>query len=225
MKMYKYLFLYFITLIACVSVNGQITDKRDDYLKQPDTITATTMYQLDEVYINAKEQKAQAEALKRYMILQRRVFRVYPFAKIAAERLTALNEGMSVLKTNREKNKYFKIVEGYLTNEFEQQLKNLSSNDGKILVKLIHRQTGKSTFKLIKDLKSGWKAFWSNTTASMFGIDLKSEYRPIDINEDYLIETILNRAFVSGRLSNQIPAIPINYNEVTEHWEGLLAKK
>jgi hypothetical protein len=208
---------------ALSSISAQEYDKRDDYLKQPDTLGPPV--QLDEVYVNAKEQKANAEALRVYLTLQRRVYRVYPYAKIAAERLTMLNEGMAVLKTNRERNKYFKIVESYLTNEFEKQLKNLSSKDGKILVRLIHRQTGKTTYQLIHDLKSGWKAFWSNNTAKLFDINLKSQYDPIESNEDYFIETILNRAFASGRLSNQNPGIVIDYEKISDHWHEKLAKK
>jgi len=72
---------------------------------------------------------------------------------------------MAKLKTQKEKKKYFKLVEKYLNEEFEPKLKKLSRKQGQILVKLIYRQTGKTTFDLIKDYKSGWKAFWSNNTA------------------------------------------------------------
>ena len=75
-------------------------------------------------------------------MLQNRVYKVYPIAKIAADRLTVLNKNMDKMKTNREKKKYFKIVEDYMENEFTGQLKKLSRKQGQILVKLIHRQTG-----------------------------------------------------------------------------------
>jgi hypothetical protein len=125
-----------------------------------------------------------------------------------------------MLTNSRDKKQYFKIVENYLTNEFEEKLKKLSRKQGQILVKLIHRQTGVSTYDLIKNLKSGWKAFWSNTAASMFDISLKQEFKPYDNNEDYLIETILVRAFESGRLQNQIPATPVDYDSLNEFWES-----
>ena len=127
---------------------------------------------------------------------------------------------MSCLNSNREKKKYFKIVEDYLNNEFEDRLKKLSGKQGQILVKLIHRQTGIITYELIKTLKSGFKAFVSNTTANLFDISLKTEYKPYEVNEDYLIETILVRAFESGRLLNQTPANPVNYDNLMEHWEA-----
>jgi hypothetical protein len=153
-------------------------------------------------------------------MLQSRVYKTYPYAKLAAERLTTLNKGMANLKTNKEKKRYFKIVEGYLSNEFEAKLKKLSRKQGQILVKLIHRQTGNTTYELVKNLKSGWKAFWSNTAASMFDINLKTKYTPFEVNEDYLIETILIRAFDSGRLQNQNPAIVVDYNNLTDSWQS-----
>ncbi len=194
-------------------------DKRDDYLnQQTDTILGPPV-QLEEVVISKNQQRIEEEARKQFLILQRRVYKVYPYAKTASERLVILNQGMQKLTSERDKRRYFKIVEQYLTNEFEAQLKNLSRKDGQILVKLIHRQTGSTTFQLIKDLKSGWKAFWSNNTARLFDINLKTQYNPVDVNEDYLIETILTRAFVVGRLEAQQPAFTIDYPTIAENWK------
>ncbi|EJF99097.1 hypothetical protein FF52_21669 [Flavobacterium sp. F52] len=186
-------------------------------LTEKDSVLGDTI-QLPEIIIT-KGQKMSAEEMKQFQILQNRVYKVYPYAKLASERLTALNNGMARLKTSREKKKYFKIVEDYLNNEFEERLKKLSRKQGQILVKLIHRQTGITTYELIKTLKSGFKAFVSNTTANLFDISLKEEYKPYDVNEDYLIETILVRAFESGRLVNQRPANPVNYDDLSEKWQ------
>jgi hypothetical protein len=111
-----------------------------------------------------------------------------------------------------------------MENEFEDKLKKMSHMQGQILVKLIHRQTGVSTYNLIKDYKSGWKAFWSNTTARLFSINLKEIYEPLNNNEDYLIETILYRAFSNGRLQEQKAANPIDIDALNEHWENLAEK-
>lgn len=171
---------------------------------------------LEEVIIH--RDKLDPEAKKQFLILQNRVYKVYPFAKVASERLTGLNKNMAQLKTSKEKKKYFKIVEAYIENEFTDKLKKLSRKQGQILIKLIHRQTGITTFDLIKEYKSGWKAFWSNNTARLFDLNLKTKYAPYEVNEDYLIETILDRAFTNGRLINQPPANPIDYNQLTEFW-------
>jgi len=216
MNTFRYFLLaFFITSLASAQIDKE--DKRDDYLKEPDT-TLHAPIQLDEIFIDKNQIKADAEAQKKFVILQRRVYKVYPFAKATSATLTSLNAGMAKLKTTKEKKKYFKIVEDYLEDQFEPQLKKLSRKDGQILVKLIYRQTGNTTFDLIKEYKSGWKAFWSNNTARLFDINLKTKYAPIEVNEDYLIETILVRAFQNGRLEKQDPAFKIDYTEVAEFW-------
>ena len=211
-------FLFFIFLFS-LSIEAQIiqkdTIKMGYVLSENDTIFNDTIH-LEEVIIS--KEKLDPEARKQFILLRNRVYKTYPYAKIASERLTQLNRGMANLKTNKEKKKYFKIVEDYLSNEFEATLKKLSRKQGQILVKLIHRQTGTTTFELIKTLKSGWKAFWSNTTARLFDINLKTPYVPYESNEDYLIETILIRGFESGRLIYQTPAKPIDYNNLNDFW-------
>ena len=211
-------FLFFIFLFS-LSIKAQIiqkdTIKMGYVLTEKDTIFNDTI-QLEEVVIS--KEKLDPEARKQFTLLRNRVYKTYPYAKIASERLVQLNRGMANLKTNKEKKKYFKIVEGYLSNEFEGTLKKLSRKQGQILVKLIHRQTGTTTFELIKTLKSGWKAFWSNTTARLFDINLKTPYVPYENNEDYLIETILIRGFDSGRLIYQKPANPVDYNNLNDFW-------
>jgi len=191
-------------------------------LTEKDSILSDTI-RLPEITIS--KEKQDPEARKQYLILQNRVYRTYPYAKLAADRLTNLNKGMARLSSEREKKKYFKIVEDYLTNEFEARLKKLSRSQGRILVKLIHRQTGKTTYELVKTLKSGWKAFWSNTAASMFDINLKSQYQPFESNEDYLIENILKEAFETGRLFSQPAANPVNVDKLNEYWDTKLSAK
>lgn len=193
------------------------TIKMGYVLTENDTILNDTI-ELPELIV--RKEKLDMEAIKQFQLLQNRVYKVYPYARIAAERLTALNKGMDKLKSNKEKKKYFKIVEDYITNEFEAKLKKLSRKQGQILVKLIHRQTGTTTYELITNLKSGWKAFWSNATANVFDISLKRKYEPYTNNEDYLIESILNHAFETGKLQNQPPALKIDFDNLSSNWQA-----
>ncbi|MGV3696111.1 DUF4294 domain-containing protein [Flavobacterium sp.] len=213
--MNKPVYLFLLLLVSLFS-SAQVTNdsivKREVVIEDGDTIVP-----LEEVVVY--RQKFSAAEKKEYLLLQNRVYKVYPFARVAAERLTVLNKNMDKMKTNRERKKYFKIVEDYMENEFTGQLKKLSRKQGQILIKLIHRQTGFTTFELIKDYKSGWKAFWSNNTAKLFDINLKTKYEPYVVNEDFLIETILDRAFVRGRLVPQTPAKPVDIDELYEFWE------
>ena len=215
--------IYFILFLSVSFVsNAQITN--DSIVKREVVIQGTdTIVPLDEVVVY--KQKFSAEDKKAFQLLQNRVYKVYPIARIAADRLIVLNNNMDKLKSNREKKKYFKIVEDYMENEFTGQLKKLSRKQGQILVKLIHRQTGFTTFELIKDYKSGWKAFWSNNTAKLFDINLKTKYSPYDVNEDFLIETILDRAFTRGRLASQKPASPVDIDQLYDYWEKKASKK
>lgn len=208
-----------LTLLFSFSIQAQIIEKDTTKItyQLKDTDTLTEPIQLEEITIY--KENLDSESKKQFLLLRNRVYKVYPYARIGAERLLLLNKNMNALKTNKEKRKYFKIVEDYMENEFEAQLKKLSRKQGQILVKLIYRQTGFSAFDLIKDYKSGWKAFWSNTTAKLFDINLKTPYAPYDVNEDYFIETILVRAFDHGRLVRQEAAIPIDYDKLSDAWQ------
>lgn len=211
-KKLLYMYMLFVSAVSYAQISNDSLAKRDIEIESKDTMVV-----LEEVYIYKDKMSAQEK--KDFQLLQNRVYKVYPIAKIAADRLVALNKNMDKMKTNREKKKYFKIVEDYMENEFTGQLKKLSRKQGQILIKLIHRQTGFTTFELIKDYKSGWKAFWSNNTAKLFDINLKTKYAPYEVNEDFLIETILDRAISRGRLQGQKPAKPVNIDELYDFWE------
>lgn len=154
----------------------------------------------------------------RYSILKRKTKKVYPYSKLAAERLTELNKRLSTIERKSDRRRYTRIIQRYIEDEFTAELKKLTRTEGQILVKLIHRQTGVTTFDLVKELKSGWRAFWYNTTASMFDISLKEEYHPESIQEDYLIEDILQRAFSNGSLEKQPSALDFDYAALTNKW-------
>jgi hypothetical protein len=182
-----------------------------------DSVPRTTI-DLDEVMLlNKLKFDSRAQRI-RYLILRRKTIKVYPYAKLAAERLDSMNQRMATLKRARDKKRYTKRVQKYIEGEFSDELKKLTRTEGQILVKLIHRQTGKTAFDLIKELRSGWRAFWYNTTASMFDISLKREFDPLNEKEDYLIEDILQRNFQSGVLERQKSAFKIDFYDLTEKW-------
>jgi hypothetical protein len=154
----------------------------------------------------------------RYLILRRKTIKVYPYAKMAADRLDSLNKRLERLTKKRARKKYTKRLQKYIEGEFSEELKKLTRTEGQILVKLIHRQTGITTFNLIKELRNGWRAFWFNSTAKVFKISLKSEFDPMSVKEDYLIEDILQRNFQSGRLERQKSAIGFDFYDLTDKW-------
>lgn len=175
-------------------------------------------YSLEEIYIGTD---MRTEKYKKDMnILRNRIRRVYPYAKATADNLVVLNENLAKMKTNREKNRYIKASQKYLESQFKERLKKLSRNDGKILLKLIYRETGETTFQLIKEFKSGWTAFWSNTTAKTFSLNLKSEYHPdIDVY-DFYIETQLQYLFYRYELQYSKGNPPIDFNDIRASWSN-----
>ena len=214
---------HILLILLCLPVllQAQIRDEDDqdyDYILIEGDSIAHDIINLDEVKLLHKLKFNSNEDRRRYLILRRKTIKVYPYAKLAAERLTELNERLASLKRKSDRKKYTKQVQKYLEGEFTDQLKKMTRTEGQILVKLIHRQTGRTAFDLIKELRSGWKAFWSNSTANLFDISLKKEYNPYYEKEDYLIEDILQRNFQNGTLEAQKPAFEIDYYAVSEKW-------
>jgi curved DNA-binding protein CbpA len=175
--------------------------------------------QLDEVVLFPPLQFAFYDSAKQYAILRARTLKVYPYAKLAADRLQILNERLNTLKKKRQRLKYLKRLESFIYGEFEQELKKLSRSQGRILIKLVHRQTGFTTHELVKELRNGWRAFIYQTTASMFKLTLKQEYDPEENKEDYYIEDILQRAFADGLLERQETALDYSLDSLYMIWK------
>lgn len=189
------------------------------YIIQGDTIPRSAI-DLNEVIVFKPLKFSSKEERRRYLILRRKTRKVYPYAKLAADRLVALNNRLDSITSKSGKKRYTKIIHKYLENEFSSELKKLTRTEGQILIKLIHRQTGETAFELVKRLRSGWKAFWYNTTASAFDISLKREYDPIDVEEDYLIEDILQRSFQSGILEGEDSVLDFEYWDLSDKWKS-----
>jgi len=152
--------------------------------------------------------------------LRRKTIKVYPYAKLAAERLVELNDSLVNIKRRSKRKRYTKEVQKYIEGEFSDELKKLTRTEGQILIKLIHRQTGKTAHALVKELRNGWRAFWYNTTAKLFKISIKEEFHPNEVHEDYLIEDILQRAFASEKLKRQESVLDYDYAALTNKWGG-----
>jgi len=222
--MKKYLTITFFALVGFLGV-AQIPEEPIDSIQEKliimegDSIFHTSI-DLDEVYVFNKLSFPNYEEKLRYYILRRKTIKVFPYAKLAAERLVELNDSLEKITKKRKRKKYTKKIQKYIEGEFSEELKKLTRTEGQILVKLVHRQTGITAFDLVKELRNGWRAFWYNTTAKLFKISLKEEYHPDQVEEDYLIEDILLRAFAAGRLKRQNSALEYDYSALTNKWKG-----
>ena len=98
------------------------------------------------------------------------------------------------------------MVQKFLEDELTPELSKFTQSEGRILIKLIHRQTGISTYDLVKQLRNGLRAFFYNTTAKFFNMNLKSEFLPETNIEDYYIEDIVQRSIRDNLIEYREPA-------------------
>jgi len=193
------------------------------YIVQGDTIPREYI-DLEEVVLLNKLSFNNKVDRRRYLILRRKTRKVYPYAKLASERLLTMTKRLQTIKKKRQASKYTKRIQKYIEQEFSEKLKKLTRTEGQILVKLIHRQTGTTAYDLVKELRTSWRAFWYNTTASFFDISLKQKYTPFSVEEDYLIEDILERSFQEEILERQAPFFKIDFLELSSHWDAKVPK-
>lgn len=137
---------------------------------------------------------------KYYLWLRKRVRDVWPFVKVAVEEYNSIQDTAKLIHKKRDRRKYIKQRQNVLANEFESQLKDLSTSRGQILIKLIYRETGRTSYDIIKELRGGFNAFLWNTAGDFNNLDLKSVFDPHKTREDLFIEVILQKDFSSGRL-------------------------
>lgn len=114
------------------------------------------------------------------------VKKVYPYAILAAAKLKEYNKALEKITDEEYKKVFLKVCEKDLRSEFEDELKGLTTSQGRTLMKLIDRETDKTTYDIVKQLRGGFQAAMWQTVARLFGQNMKSEYDPQV--EDILIE-------------------------------------
>ena len=154
---------------------------------------------LDEVVVYQPIKLNSSEEMKKYILLRRRVLKVYPYAQLASERFTTLKERLDQINKRRQKKRYTKRIEKFLEGEFSEELKKLTRKEGQILVKLIHRETGITPHALVKTYRNSLRATVYQFAAKLFEIDLKKEFNPLEVQEDMWIEDILFRSGMTTR--------------------------
>lgn len=160
---------------------------------------------LDEILVLDKPTFTDVEARKRYLLLRRRVLKVYPYAKAAGERLDSLNMRLAKEKSARKRAKYTKQYQKFLEERFEAELRKLTRSEGQILCKLVYRETDQTVFKLIREYRNWLTAVGWSVTGSWYDINIRKEYDPKGNDEDALIERILLRSFALGELKERVP--------------------
>ena len=183
----------YIVLLLMVSLTGftraqvsKIRMKGDTVAVASDSIIHILLPPID---ILPDKKDMTTKQLRQYSQLELKVKKVYPIAKVAAIKLAEYNRVYATFKTERERRNYVKVVEKDLFSEFEDELRVMKVSEGRILIKLLDRETGNSSFEIIKEFKGGFSAFFWQSVAKLFGHDLKAQYDPV--KEDRLIEYII----------------------------------
>lgn len=114
----------------------------------------------------------------RYDRLVYNVKKVYPYAKLAGAKLREYEKILDTIPTEKGKKIFLKKAQHSLEEQFGKEIRDLTFSQGKILIKLVYRETGNSTFELIKELRGGFTAFIFQTLATLFGYNLKTGYDP-----------------------------------------------
>lgn len=151
-----------------------------------DTLPVIT---LPEVIVYQRKDFEYLYLKRRYRRMIRNVKKAYPYAKVAGVRLKELDDHLTTLDSEKEQKEYIQQAEKEIMDQFEKEVKKLTVTQGIILVKLIDRETGRTSYQLIRDLKGRVTAFFWQGIARIFGNNLKTEYDPED--QDKIMEHIV----------------------------------
>lgn len=139
------------------------------------------------VYARAKfKSKRQQRKWTRYIF---NVKKALPYARLIARELKVINDSLAVITSDKAREDFLDRKEKDLFKKYEQPLKHLTVSQGRILIKLVDRETGTTSYELIRMLKGRFKAFWWQGIARIFGSNLKTEYDPQ--GEDKNLENVV----------------------------------
>lgn len=145
---------------------------------------------LSDVWVNSTRIFQSPEERKKFNRLRYNVLKVLPYAKFARNRYSRLNEELELTKNKKEQKQLVKACEKEIKDMFNKEIKNMTVTQGEILIKLIDRETGNSSYELVKELKGGFRAFCYQSVARVFGHNLKQKYDP---QQERDIENIIQR--------------------------------
>jgi hypothetical protein len=213
---YSPFFLFVILIFLSYNVKGQYVIDGRGSLKLNDTITVLKYMVVNGDTIPFKQLNTQTiyslrkfdsrKDQKKYDRLLALTISVYPLAQKAVEKLQ-YNEYLLNTMSKKERKQWMKKLERDLDAEFSGKLKKLSSSQGIVLLKLIDRGTNKTGFMIARELKGSFRAFFWNAIARSFGLNLKTEFKPDENEEDKYIEEFCKMIELG------IIEIPAKYNQ------------
>jgi hypothetical protein len=205
--------ILFILLAVGLFQKAYSQDQQDQEWGEKDTIIVEVINyngerlpykELQMVYVSNLPPDKLAKEIAKYNRLRNAVYVTYPYARTAGATLNDVNQHLASIPNIKARKAYIKTREKELREQFADPLTNLSVYQGKVLMKLINRQTGNNCFEIIKEFKGGLNARMYQTVAFFFGSSLKQEYS-VQNTVDRQIETIVKE--IDGMWYNN-PARP-----------------
>jgi len=196
---YKFFCLAITAFFLCLGASSRAQTQPEPKFGPNDTIVVPAVtYEgeklpykdLPMVYVSNLSEKELAKYLEEWNRLRNAVYVTYPYARIAGRTINDINTHLVGVKSKKQRKEYIKTREKELRTQFTTPMENLSVYQGKILMKLINRQTGNDCYDIIKEYKNGLTARVYQTVAFFFGSSLKQDY---DLNDkdDRQIELIV----------------------------------
>lgn len=183
-----FLFLFSSILFAQDVPDPAITTVQQGHKCRAEIVNGDTVPVVDlyDVYVYTEYQFKNNRQREQWTRIKYNVKKVYPYAILAAAKLKEYDRILERMPDEKMKKAYLRVCEKDLKNEFEDELKDLSINQGRVLMKLIDRETGKTTYEIVKEMRGGFEACMWQAVARIFGNNMKDDY---DANfEDIMIE-------------------------------------
>jgi hypothetical protein len=133
---------------------------------------------LEEAVIQPVKRRAATRDMRQYRRLIYNVKTVYPYAKLAGTKFAEVNEHLQSMEKGKDQREYIKQLENDLLKQYEEELKNLTVTQGRILIKLIDRETTLTSYEVVKELRGSFQAAFWQAIARIFGSNLKTEFDP-----------------------------------------------
>lgn len=143
------------------------------------------IYVFDEVIL---KEMPDTMAQKRYLRLVRDVKVTLPYAKLAAFRLQVMDDNLSNIESEKERKRYARKTEKAVKEQFLDDLKKLSISQGRLLIKLIHRETGRTSYEILDQYTNPFTSIFYQSMAKMYGTTLKTTFDPVEL---YQVEHII----------------------------------
>jgi len=168
-----------------------VRTSNDIYVARPEIVNGDTIWvaNVDEVYIFPEKTFENLHQQRKYNRLIMNVKKAYPWAKMAGQLMIEVNNHILTLPTEKEQKEYLKQVEKGLLDNYTEDMKKLTVTQGKILIKLVYRETGETSYEIVEFYRGKFSAFFWQALARLFGSNLKLNYDPY--GEDRLIEEIV----------------------------------